>query len=718
MTTTINTNIASQIAQNNLANTQNSLTSAITQLSSGLKINSAADNPAGQAIANLLQSQINGQTTAQSNANQGISLAQTGESALTQITNNLQTIRQLAVQAANGTNSAANRASLNQQVQQAISQINTIASTTSFNGQNLLDGSFGQQNFQIGANAGQTISVNLSQGVKATQIGQTSTTTFSLQGTSGGLSTESLAIGLAGGTPVTIANSVAGTAAGQSSDSAYAAATAINNANISGLTASASNSQTAIYTGVTNGGTSAQNYNLTINGTNVFGSSGLSVSAGTTVSASTVLSAINSQTSTTGVTATLSSDGQTFTLSAADGRDITATQSTSGANIAGGLSNAGQAINSATANGTLQNLTAGAITSSTTGVLQGSVSLASASAISLSGTAASDITSQYANSNNSADSLQGTQTIAATAAFTAAAGSISFSLGGSATATATIATTATSTAASVEASINSNSALQQAGVSAAVNSQGKLVVTNTSGQSLAILDSTGGPTSGLDNAQTITGVGLADAGTVGAALNIAVGAGAPQSIAVTAGETPANIASAINSNSSLKGAGVEASVKAGQLFITNTSGQALTITDTAGTGTAFVSGLAGTAAVGTNSSPAQSTTYTAAASGSLAGLDVLTEADASKAIQTIDAALNQVNALQGQLGSVQDRFTSVISNLTASTQNASSAQSTIEDTNYASATAQLSRAQVLSQAATAIIAQANQLPQQVLKLLQ
>src|ERR1700733_13381408 len=161
MTTVINTNIASLIAQNNLANTQNSLTQAITQLSSGLQINSAADNPAGQAIANLLQSQINGLTTAQTNANTGISLAQTGESALTQITNNLQTIRQLAVKASNGTNSAANRASLNQEGQQAIAQINTIASTTQFNGQNLLNGSFGLQNFQVGANAGQTVSLNL-----------------------------------------------------------------------------------------------------------------------------------------------------------------------------------------------------------------------------------------------------------------------------------------------------------------------------------------------------------------------------------------------------------------------------------------------------------------------------------------------------------------------------------------------------------------------------
>ena len=211
MTTIINTNIASIIAQNNLQNNQAAVTSAITQLSSGLAINSAADNPAGLAISTTLQAQINGQTVAQQNANNGISLAQTGQSALSQITNNLQTIRQLAVQASNASNSAANRAALNQEVQQSLAQINTIATTTSFNGQNLLDGSFGTQNFQIGANAGQTIGVNLTQGTQTSQIGQTSSTTFSLQGTNGGLSTESLNISVGGAAAVTVGNAVAGT---------------------------------------------------------------------------------------------------------------------------------------------------------------------------------------------------------------------------------------------------------------------------------------------------------------------------------------------------------------------------------------------------------------------------------------------------------------------------------------------------------------------------
>jgi flagellin len=472
MTTVINTNIASQIAQNNLLNNQAAVTSAITQLSSGLAINSAADNPAGLAIATTLQAQINGQTVAQQNANNGISLAQTGQSALTQITNNLQTIRQLAVQAANASNTAANRAALNQEVQQSLAQINTIATTTSFNGQNLLDGSFGSQNFQIGANAGQTIGVNLSQGTQTSQIGQTSSTTFSLQGTNGGLSTEALNIALGGAASVTVANATAGTGAGQSNDSAYAAAAAINNSN--------SNSQSFQFTGITNTGTASADYNLTLNGTNIFGSTGLTVNAGQTITASSLVNSINSQSTNTGVTATLSSDGQTVTLAAADGSNILATQSSSDSTatgstnttIAGGLSNNGLTINGSA--GTLTALSAGS-TSATSGQLYGSVTLASASTIQLSGAAAVDIASQVDNSNG-ADSQQATQTITSTSGLAVGTGGdINFYVGNVAsdtTPTAQVAVGTSDTATTVAQKINSNSTLQQAGISATVNSQG------------------------------------------------------------------------------------------------------------------------------------------------------------------------------------------------------------------------------------------------------
>ncbi len=155
----INTNIASLNAQRNLNNSQSAGDVAMQRLSSGLRINSAKDDAAGLAISERFTSQITGLTQAVRNANDGISLAQTAEGALDEVTSNLQRIRELAVQAANATNSDSDRQALNQEVQQRIAEVNRIASQTSFNGLKVLDGTFGVQNFQVGANAGETISV-------------------------------------------------------------------------------------------------------------------------------------------------------------------------------------------------------------------------------------------------------------------------------------------------------------------------------------------------------------------------------------------------------------------------------------------------------------------------------------------------------------------------------------------------------------------------------
>jgi len=172
MSLVINTNISSLVAQNNLNGSQSSLAKATERLSSGLKINSAADNAAGFAIATNFQTQIGGLAQASNNASDAINLAQTAGSALNQVTSNLQAIRDLAVQAANGTYSSANRQQINTEVQQRLQEITRIANQTSFNGTNVLNGSAGTLSFQIGANVGQAIDVNLSKGVQASQIGQ------------------------------------------------------------------------------------------------------------------------------------------------------------------------------------------------------------------------------------------------------------------------------------------------------------------------------------------------------------------------------------------------------------------------------------------------------------------------------------------------------------------------------------------------------------------
>ncbi|XOB91145.1 flagellin [Pseudomonadota bacterium 24LQ007] len=155
----INTNVASLNAQNQLSKSQGMNDQALQRLSSGLRINSAKDDAAGLAISTRFSSQISGLNVAVRNANDAISLAQTAEGALDEITNNLQRIRELAVQSANSTNSASDREALNQEVQQRIAEVNRIAGQTAFNGLKVLDGTFGNQAFQVGANAGETISV-------------------------------------------------------------------------------------------------------------------------------------------------------------------------------------------------------------------------------------------------------------------------------------------------------------------------------------------------------------------------------------------------------------------------------------------------------------------------------------------------------------------------------------------------------------------------------
>ena len=146
----VNTNIASLNAQRNLSNSTDSLKTSLQRLSSGLRVNSAADDPAGMAISQTMTLQINGNNQGIRNANDGISLAQTAEGALTQIQNNMQTIRQIAVQAANGTISDTNRSQLQKEVDQLTQEISRIVQTTNFNGTMLLSGG-SSITFQVGA---------------------------------------------------------------------------------------------------------------------------------------------------------------------------------------------------------------------------------------------------------------------------------------------------------------------------------------------------------------------------------------------------------------------------------------------------------------------------------------------------------------------------------------------------------------------------------------
>lgn len=330
MALVINTNVMSLNAQRNVQKTQDSLATAMQRLSSGLRINSAKDDAAGLAISDRMTTQINGLNQAVRNANDGVSLAQTSESALAEITNNLQRIRELAVQSANATNSASDRAALDQEVQQRIAEIDRIASQTSFNGQKVLDGTFGNATFQVGANVGETIGVNLTTGVRSSQIGQIATGTSSVEVTTANL-TGSGTIQVGSATAKTIGLAVQGSAAGQSVGSAYAKAVAINAASVPGLTVTAANN-VEFGVAATTGTAAGDNYSLRINGQDIFASYDQNASG--VLTAQQITDAVNAQSSTTGVSATLT--GANLRLSSTDGRDINIAQAFGGA-AAGGI---------------------------------------------------------------------------------------------------------------------------------------------------------------------------------------------------------------------------------------------------------------------------------------------------------------------------------------------------------------------------------------------
>lgn len=254
----INTNIASLNAQRNLNQSQTDANVAFERLSSGLRINSAKDDAAGLAISTRFQSQISGLNVAQRNASDGISLAQTTEGALGEVINNLQRIRDLAVQSANATNSASDRLALDQEVQQRVEEIGRIADQTTFNGLKVLDGSFGEKTFQVGANSGDTIEVDLSRGSQTDQIGGIAKSGARDVGDAA-LAEGDLTISVGESNPFEIPGTDGDT-------SAKAKAEAIDAANIPGLpTVSATNVQTLNFGEVTDGSSSGGTYSLNLN---------------------------------------------------------------------------------------------------------------------------------------------------------------------------------------------------------------------------------------------------------------------------------------------------------------------------------------------------------------------------------------------------------------------------------------------------------------------
>lgn len=320
----INTNIASLNAQRNLTTSQGSLANSLQRLSSGLRINSAKDDAAGLGISSRMTSQINGLNQAARNANDGISLAQTAEGALSEISNNLQRIRQLAVQSANASNSVTDRAALDAEAQQRIAEITRVGAQTQFNGLSLLDGTFSNQKFQIGAFSNQTIDITRIADSRATALGSN---VLTVGGTAMNAVTAGTDLGagqavnnVAAQTNMTVTTTTGGTTAPftiAAASSAKDIAAAINtNAASVGVTAKATNSVTL--SNISHVGT----VSFTLGGTST---GAISASVTDLNDLTGLVAAINGQSGSTGITATFTSTSakNNITLTSSDGSDIT-----------------------------------------------------------------------------------------------------------------------------------------------------------------------------------------------------------------------------------------------------------------------------------------------------------------------------------------------------------------------------------------------------------
>lgn len=319
----INTNTASLNSQRNLSSSQTALTTSLQRLSSGLRINSAKDDAAGLAISERMTSQIRGNDQAARNANDGISLAQTAEGDLAQIGTNLQRIRELAVQSANGSNSASDRASLNNEATTLIAEIDRVASNSSFNGNKLLDGSFSGQSFQVGANntSNDRISISSISSAKASSLGVGSGSSYATtKAGSGAVTAAALGAGdlVINGYNVG-ASSSDGVSFANGNASGIAKAAAINAvASQSGVTATVGATSVA-GTAVTTSASIAAG-DIKINGVDIgaIGAAGSAAERG-----SQVAGAINAKSAQTGVTASFDTSTGAVALNAADGRNVT-----------------------------------------------------------------------------------------------------------------------------------------------------------------------------------------------------------------------------------------------------------------------------------------------------------------------------------------------------------------------------------------------------------
>jgi len=621
---------------------------AMERLSSGLRVNSAKDDAAGLAIATGMESQIRGINQAIRNANDGISMSQTAEGAMDEMTNILQRVRELAIQSANDTNSASNRSSIQAEVDQLYSELDRIATVTQFNGVNVLDGSVGSTTLQIGANAGE----NLTFSIESVTTRDLNLNAVSGLGELNGGRVNNTAATLAD--EVTINGVAIGTVA-MGADRATLMETAVNAiSGITGVTASAYNVLEGV--GSQTGVTSA----LQING----------VTIGATGSMAELIDVINRDVP--GVIAAVSNNGA-LSLSNDTGTDIVINAGGSEVGMVDDTYRGYLALSSADQS-SIEIGAGTAATASATQVQQFGFNLANGSD-NLTGGEVSGVAIDGADGIqiNGVDLGAVTGTSAADKAF--AINTLTGETGVSASATTEVSyevlfpgttgstLTLNGTAISLAGDVSVDDvvdAINTSGIqgvfATADNLTGSLILTSQSGGDISV---------------TSSSAASLDPGTG------ALGAGAPD-------------------------------LTRGTITLTGNDGKDVLVTSNAASEAAKDTALGKLGLVDFGGSSAAIGT----------GLSVLTVANSENTIDRIDSALEQISNARAGLGAVQNRLASTISNLANVSQNLSASKSRIVDADFAAETSKLSKAQILQQAGTAMLSQANASTQNVLSLLQ
>ncbi|WP_288022329.1 flagellin [Thauera sp.] len=752
MAAVINTNVQSLNAQRNLSSSQSSLATSLTRLSSGLRINSAKDDAAGLAISDRMSAQIRGLNQAVRNSNDGISLAQTAEGALSESGNILQRIRELAVQSANSTNSASDRQALNSEVNQLVSELDRIANTTSFNGLKLLDGSFTAQTFQVGADARQTINVN---------VGAATTDRIGINKVNSNNAVASDAITAATYSTTAVQTEARGgfsTAAGVTS--ALAAATPTQNLTIadtegnsqtvalvagSGLGGMNTALQTASNVGVTAGTVTYEAHSLevSLSQTGDWDPAATADTYGLTIGNGTDSLALSVTATAAGFEADLTAAVSAFNL--AGGKPAGITLSLDGTTLkinqdSTGTTDATTQITVTTAalgNGAgITTTIAGTNLATSAGAGDSYAQLAGGTLAFAEGDKIASLSSDGAGANNIFGTAANAEAVSA--------------LGNTATNANNVAAQQLTINGQVQEKVDIAAGADAKTIAAAINAVADKTGVQASARTTATLSdvSTAGVISfnlnGTDVSANVSDVNnltnLADAinsqtSKTGVTAKLSVEKDAIELVA----EDGRDIKIADFNNSSVDGTDVTSATmkvqggigddKSGLATVlrdTNTT-EGATDTDTDSTtigGNVELKSAGGYFSVSSNKADDEGGLFSGAVDELQAGdlksvnkIDISTVAGATDALDVIDGALSRINSIRADLGAVQNRFESTIANLNTSTENLSAARSRIRDTDFAAETANLTRSQILQQAGTAMLAQANALPNNVLSLL-